>query len=273
MLVKKRFLTILMLVCVLFASQNVFADEQIDDDHDITYYDNIYSDEGKPYDYKLWERKGKLEQKVLEVGHRLLNANGAEHRVAFFVYRRINFINAWANGSNSKVRVFDDILRYIDNDDELAALLAHEIIHIKDNDHFGHFMLQHLPIVSSILSKHYEHRADTRGVDLMVNAGYNPLAMITFLNKISPEYHWFVRGLDYLCCLCLLSHPTGSKRTLKVYEYIEKNYPEYIEQGYDNIYYTNFLFNSSVQYLDIEKIKEKYNMTSPAEQDIKPHDL
>ncbi|OGI02292.1 MAG: hypothetical protein A2Y25_10155 [Candidatus Melainabacteria bacterium GWF2_37_15] len=218
---------------------------------------NLYFDQqGKPYDYKLWERKGKFEQKTFEVGFRLLNSSEVKNRVAFSVYEKNNLINAYAFWLSSNVIVTEEMFSYIDNDDELAALLAHEIGHIQQYDSIKTFCIKMIDI-PNFTSKHYEHDADKRGVDLMANAGYNPLAMITFFNKLSHEDHWFIRKLDKI--FWFQSHPTGTKRLAKIYNHILINYPQFITKGYDNPYYANFLMNAEKDE-NIKKIKDKHDL-------------
>ena len=64
----------------------------------------------------------------------------------------------------------------------------------------------------------------------MVNAGYNPLASISMLNKISGNYFDFFSD-----------HPSGEKRIKKAYKYIQTNYPEYIKKGYSTTSYQRAL--------------------------------
>ena len=44
------------------------------------------------------------------------------------------------------------------------------------------------------MSKKYELKADKIGIDLMVKAGYNPIAMIVMMNKAFPQfrYDWWI---------------------------------------------------------------------------------
>ena len=82
----------------------------------------------------------------------------------------------------------------------------------------------------------------------MVTAGYNPVALIIVLNKISGEKKgissWFS------------THPAGSRRLVLIYEYIYKKYPGYlVDNDYRrNLYYQNFLLISKD---DREKIRER----------------
>ena len=64
----------------------------------------------------------------------------------------------------------------------------------------------------------------------MVNAGYNPLASISMLNKISGNYFDFFSD-----------HPSGEKRIKKAYNYIQEKYTEYIKKGYPTTSYKRAL--------------------------------
>lgn len=70
----------------------------------------------------------------------------------------------------------------------------------------------------------------------MVNAGYNPIALIIIMNKTFPQNRYELFS----------THPLTSRRMMEVYEYIYKKYPEYLANNEykDNIYYQNFLLTS-----------------------------
>jgi hypothetical protein len=80
------------------------------------------------------------------------------------------------------------------------------------------------------MSRTQEYEADITGVDLMTKAGYNPLAMISFLYKISGNY------IDIL-----QTHPSGDKRTMYSFDYITYNYPAKAVLGYSTDSYKQFL--------------------------------
>ena len=86
----------------------------------------------------------------------------------------------------------------------------------------------------------------------MVNAGYNPVAMIVVLNKICDEPSYFENGG---------THPAGSERLAAVYEYIYAKYPAYLaDNDYkNNLYYQNFLLTSKAAR---EQIRKKYNQSA-----------
>ena len=102
----------------------------------------------------------------------------------------------------------------------------------------------------ALSSKKFELVADKRAVDYMINAGYNPLALIVFLNKTSPQ-----KRSDFIS-----RHNLTSKRLARIYEYITYKYPEILkDHSYlENEYYQNFLLNSVENRAKLkEKIKNK----------------
>ena len=107
---------------------------------------------------------------------------------------------------------------------------------------------QHLTV--SKISRNDEFEADLTGVDLMSKAGYNPLAMISLLNKISGNY------IDIL-----QTHPSGEKRLLNVYEYVEYNNPNAIKKGFKSDSYEKSLIviNQTVEKRkNNERLTKKY---------------
>ncbi len=188
------------------------------------------------------ERESQYQKKIMEIGFRILNANQIDKRMTFHYSTNKN-VNAVTYLSSKQIEVYKGILPFLDSDDEIAAILSHEISHGIDA-HKGLWRRFSM----SYASKSYEFKSDKRGVDLMVNAGYNPVAMIVVLNKISGEPNWFEKTS---------SHPNGSERLAALYEYIYTKYPAYlIDNEYkNNLYYQNFLLTSK----DARKtIKEKY---------------
>ena len=85
-------------------------------------------------------------------------------------------------------------------------------------------------MVSNKISREDEFEADLTGVDIMVNAGYNPLAMISFLSKLGDNYYDFFS-----------THPSGDRRLMNIYDYVAYNYPRAIEIGYNSEAYKRAL--------------------------------
>lgn len=196
-----------------------------------------------------WTSKTGLER-VTKIGNQLLTKNSLPTKVTFTV-TETDDINAFASNEN-QICVYTGLLNYVNNDDELAGVIAHEIGHIVNN----HIKKQSIvsSITSSIISnadltdgvktganiannlsmlkmsRTQENEADITGVDLMIKAGYNPLAMVSFLYKISGNY------VDIM-----QTHPSGDKRTMYIYDYLTYTYPDKVKQTYSTDAYTQFM--------------------------------
>ena len=162
----------------------------------------------------FWNKKGISEEKVIKVGQKIMLDNKIPKRVPIFVDTKKN-INAFSNLYDKTVTIHEGMFFYIDNDDELAYVLAHEIAH--SIEAYGG-MIKYMAMNSN--SKKYEQKADLNGIDYMVKAGYDPIAAITMGNKIFGEAVWDW-GFTYL-------HPKGSKRLISMYKYIYVKYPQYL---------------------------------------------
>ena len=184
----------------------------------------------------------KYQKQIMRIGFRILNANGIDKRMVFS-YVPEKRVNAGAFSSSKNIVVYKGLLPYFDTDDELAAVLSHEIAHCLDF-HAGFWRR----VAMTMCSKKYEEKADKKGVDLMVNAGYNPVAMIIALNKIAAEENWYERNA---------THPVGSDRLAYIYEYIYVKYPAYLADNEfrTNLYYQNFLLTSQK---DREEIRRRH---------------
>ena len=196
-------------------------------------------------------------QRVNTIGKKLIVANGIGQNITFKVSDQAD-INAYAN-INKEVYVYKGLLQYVTDDQELAAVISHELGHILN----GHCAKQGVlntgvnilacaaakkvgnvaagvgqQLVSSKMSRKDEFEADITGVDIMTKAGYNPLAMISVLNKICGNY------VDIL-----QSHPSGEKRLLNIYNYVEYNYPAKLKSGFKSDSYTKALtmLNPTIQ--------------------------
>jgi len=184
-----------------------------------------------------WNSEAAL-KRVNTIGTKILKANNVNHPIEFKV-SDTDDINAYAD-INKEIHVYRGLLEYVDDDNELAGVISHEMGHIIN----GHCAKQGIlnagiatvasvttknEVVSAVgqqlaaskISRSDEFEADLTGVDLMTKGGYNPLAMVSLLNKISGNY------IDIL-----ESHPSGEKRIMNVYNYIEYNYPDRIKKGY-----------------------------------------
>ncbi len=184
-----------------------------------------------------WNSSAAL-NRVNAIGTKLLKANNVNYDIEFKVSNEED-VNAYAN-LDKEIYVYKGLLEFVDNDEELAGVIGHEMGHIIN----GHCAKQGVlgtaiavfanlvskneivtamgtTLAQSKLSRNDEFEADITGVDLMAKAGYNPLAMVSLLNKISGNY------IDIL-----QTHPSGEKRILNVYNYVDYNYNSKILKGY-----------------------------------------
>ncbi len=187
--------------------------------------------------------------KINRIGYNILNANRIKEKMTFELVDK-KYVNACTYYSTNLISVTDELLKIIEKEDELAAILAHEISHGVDYRQGilkGYFSF----IATNLNSKKYEYKADKRAADYLVKAGYNPLALIVALNKIAPQLRFDSS----------LSHPLTSKRMAEIYEYIYVKYPQYLVQNEykDNIYYQNFLITSKE---NREKLENKIKSNS-----------
>ena len=181
-------------------------------------------------------------KRVNTIGTKILKANNIKHNIKFKV-SDTDDVNAYAD-INKEIYVFKGLLEFVSNDEELAGVISHEMGHIIN----GHCAKQGVlntgiataaviakattnvnstatavgqKLATSKISRTDEFEADLTGVDLMAKAGYNPLAMVSLLNKISGNY------IDIL-----QTHPSGEKRLMNVYDYVDYNYKNYMKKGF-----------------------------------------
>lgn len=196
----------------------------------------------------FWDKSGKDVQKVIEVGTKVINANKLDKHVGFYMQRNANIPNAHATFSDKTVTVYTGLLPYIDNDDELAYIMGHEMAHCIDF-YDGIFKVTAM----KFNSKAYETKADLIGIDMMVKAGFNPIAAITITKKISGESvfdNWI-----------FWNHPKASTRMTNMYKYIYRKYPWALSSEMTkNINYQNFTYNcekSINEFKRAEKLRSK----------------
>ena len=183
------------------------------------------------------EKNNKIQTRINEVGVNLLNLNKITKRIIFTYSqdekKKISLLDK--NLSKRQIIVYQDLYKYIETDDELAAMLSREIsLAIKSYDGAWGGRIDSMQVALS--PKKFEIVADKRAVDYMVKSGYNPLALIVFINKSCYQAHGDIISRSNLT----------SKRLAIIYEYITFKYPQFLENNdyIDNPYYQNFLLTS-----------------------------
>lgn len=196
-----------------------------------------------------WTAKNNV-ARVNTIGKALLAKNNLPTKITFKVIET-DEVNAFAN-ADKEICVYTGLLKFVNNDAELAGVIAHEIGHIV-NHHVAKQNVVNTVTKTAIynanidsrikvganaannmtmlkMSRTEEYEADITGVDLMTKAGYNPLAMVSVLFKIGGNYADFTS-----------THPSSDKRTMYLYDYITYAYPEKAKAGYTTDSYKKFM--------------------------------
>lgn len=184
--------------------------------------------------------------RVTEVGTKMYKNSGIPAANVKFMVVSGSVDNS-SYATNRVVNISTNELSFAGNDNEVAAVIGNELGHIIA----GHAskgkvvqLLQSAAVAdtaletnasASTISTNYtnlkdEKEADLVAVDLMVNAGYNPLALIVVLTKQTGTY-WET----------LLGQPANAERALNVYNYVTYAYPAKIKAGYGCNEYRNFV--------------------------------
>ena len=197
------------------------------------------------------DTKNSIKTRIDDIGVNLLNHNKITKRIVF-VYNdteKKNVLDIIENLTKRQVIVYDELYKSAQSDDEIAAMLAREISTVvKSYDGTWGGRIDSIQIAAS--PKKFEKVADKRAVDYMVKAGYNPLALIVYINKTCPQ-----KRSDLISRTNLTS-----KRLAYIYEYLTFKYPNYLENNeyINNKYYQNFLLISVDNRSKLrEKIKTK----------------
>lgn len=191
-----------------------------------------------------------MQHRIDRIGFGILNANKINKRV-IFTYSELDRKQLIPKEiTKREIVIYGDTVQYAETDDEIAAMLSQKISNAYSSyDGLGKGTIGTLQVL--IAPKKYEIIGDKRAVDYMVRAGYNPLGLITFINKSCPQKKYDIISKHYLT----------SKRLAEVYEYILIKYPYYLQNNtyISNIYYQNFLLNSIE---NRRKLEEKLNSDS-----------
>ena len=175
------------------------------------------------------------------------------------------------------VYIYAGDLKYVENDNELAAVVAHEIGHLV-NGHtakssiFDSLLSSFNPntktengsatvgliktISSNKVNKDNEKEADITAVDLLMTSGYNPLALISVVYK--SDFTEAGGLLD--------SNLSCEERIMNIYDYANYNYPEKVKANYKTDSYQSAL-NLIYANLKIRKADSKKMEKAQKEQE------
>lgn len=146
---------------------------------------------------------------VGEMGRRLADASPRQDvQYTFKVIDSPKNVNAFAL-PGGYMYVYSGLMKLCDNEAELASVMAHEIAHVAGHHHgesmtrqFGYNLVMSIilgedahalavlgaELLGTAGAMHYsrghEREADYLGMDMLFRAGYNPEAMLSFLEKM-----------------------------------------------------------------------------------------
>ena len=207
---------------------------------------NEFKDTGEFYDDEKWQ------EYVDAIGQRLLQHSNDKDRTYYFFVLDVPTINAFATG-DAYIYIHRGLITYLSSEDQLAAVIGHEIGHVARRHHakrraatlLGQAagmtayyltgrgeMLEASNAVSQMWISGYgredELDADRFGAELLARAGYNPMAVIDTISVLkdqelfakqvrqqTPSYH----GL-------FATHPKNDKRLYEAVAYAQESMPD-----------------------------------------------
>lgn len=186
--------------------------------------------------------------RVPTVGKQILTKNNLPTDTKFVVTETA-VVNSTSN-TNKEIYIQKEALKYTGNDNEVAAVISQEIGTIINANASKKKLVSNIAsalagsvsgesaqnnaiIINELainnMSAKDQMDADVTGTNLMIQAGYNPLAMIVVLGKMPGS------TMD-----TLKSQPNNFKRSMYIYDYLTYNYPSKIKAGYNCKEYKNF---------------------------------
>lgn len=197
--------------------------------------------------------------RVSTVGKQILTKNKINANITFKVVEDV------ADNSDSAktkiVNISEKDLQYAGNDNEVAAVIANELGHIicchTDKAKMRNLILNGNntttaeptfadDIISSKITQKENEEADVTGVNLMIPAGYNPLALIVWVTKQPGS------TMDVL-----KSRPNNFDRAMVTFKYLTYAYPSKVTAGYGCQEYRTFLASAEPVMKKLTKSKRK----------------
>ncbi|MBS4760802.1 MAG: M48 family metallopeptidase [Clostridium sp.] len=175
------------------------------------------------------------------IGQNIVKANKMPATVTFKVTDNENMNTE--STYTQVVYIYSGDLKYVENDNELAAVVAHEIGHLVNGHTAKSSILNNAissfnpttstekgaatvsllkTISSNKVAKENDKEADLTAVDLMMTAKYNPLALISVVYKSDAAVQGGILD-DNLSC---------EERIMNIYDYANYNYPAQVKANY-----------------------------------------
>lgn len=187
-----------------------------------------------------------LQQYLNEIGQRLVA--GVERRDVEYRFKVIDApetINAFALPGGF-MYVYTGLMKFCDNEAELASVMAHEIAHVSAHHHgealtraYGIQLLSSIILGSNqaqaariagefiagmgmlYFSRQNEYEADAKGMEYLARTGYQPGAMVSFMQKLAQAEQG---GGGARRITLFATHPPISERIARL-AVLEQQYP------------------------------------------------
>ena len=207
---------------------------------------NEFQDSGEFYDDESWQKY------VDDIGQRLLQYSKDKDRTYYFFVLDVPSINAFAT-EDAYIYIHRGLITYLSSEDQLAAVIGHEIGHVVHRHHakrrtasllggtagYMAYILTgrgELWEATDALSQMWisgygrddELEADQFGADLIARAGYNPMAVIETISVLKDQelFAKQVRNQQPTYHGLFATHPKNDKRLHEVVAYAQNSLPE-----------------------------------------------
>lgn len=211
-------------------------------------------------------------------------ARNAHMKSPYFFVVKSNEINAFA-GPGGYIGINSQLILATDNESELAAVMAHEMAHVRQ--HHLYRMIEHqkqmrVPMLASILAsaalgvinptlasgalmasltgvaqdsinftRSNEKEADRIGIDMLIKSGLDPKGMAGFFRKIQlSTRYYYMNNIPAI----LRSHPLDDDRIAEAENRClhlnKKNYPDHLDYHLFKELVRTSVANDSKQLLD-----------------------
>lgn len=205
--------------------------------------------------------------KVSSIGEALLTKNGiTASNIKFEVTSKT--VDNSTFSQDRTISISKNDLSYAGNDNETAAVVANELGHIITGNASKNKLISSVvgtsttdstagSLVENYTQTKAEKEADVIAVNLMANAGYNPLAAIVVLTK-QTQTAWNA----------VLGKPANADRAMNIYDYTAYAYPEKLKAGYSCNEYKNFLTYANTI---LTQRKENKKLQSKSDKEMKKY--
>ena len=215
------------------------------------------------------------------IGQNIIKANKMPSTVTFKVTDN-PYMNSTNENYTQYVYIYAGDLKYVENDNELAGVVAHEIGHLVNGHYSKSSLLNNIisafnpntktetgsttvnlikTVSSNKVNKENEKEADITAVDLMMNAKYNPLALISVVYKSDIAENGGILSEDLSC----------EERIMNIYDYANYNYPAQVKANYKTNSYQSALnliyANLKIRKADSKKLEKAKNEQEKLQKD------